>query len=310
MNFLEAANYDRIVKEIDKLNTKSSDRDTDERFWQPHVDKAGNGYAVIRFLPTPAVDGAQGMPWIKMVSHGFQGPTGQWYIENSLTTIGLADPVAELNSKLWNSGIEADKNTARNQRMRKHYISNIYVVKDPANPENEGKVFLFKYGAKIFTKIQEAMKPQFGDEEPINPFNLLGEEIKDKNGNIIAAPGANFKIKIRNVEGYRNYDRSEFDSPSALSDDHDFLDKIHKSEYSLLEFHDPKNFKTYDQLKQRLDFVLNGPSGPTRQSVDQEIALEAELEDEIPFLKEETDTKNSDDDKEILEYFQSLASDD
>lgn len=312
MNYLDAANYERIVKEIDKLNSRPNSRTGDDpRFWQPEVDKAGNGYAVIRFLPTPAVDGAKGMPWIRMISHGFQGPTGQWYIENSLTNLGLADPVAELNNKLWNSGIEADKNTARNQRMKKTFISNIYVVKDPAHPENENKVFLFKYGAKIFTKIQEAMKPAFADERAINPFNMTGEDVV-KDGVIIVAAGANFKLKIRQVEGYRNYDKSEFDTPSSLSDDPDFLDKIHKSEYSLLEFHSPKNFKTYDELKRRLDIVLNGPTGPTNSRADMDMALSEELDDEIPFLKDDkpNSKQESDDDKEVLEYFQSLASDD
>jgi len=224
----------------------------------------------------------------------------------------LADPVAELNNKLWNSGIEADKNTARNQRMRKHFISNIYVVKDPANPDNEGKIFLWKYGQKIFGKIQEAMQPQFEDEEPINPFNLLGEAITDKSGNVLSAPGANFKIKIRKVEGYRNYDRSEFGKAESLLDDHDELNKIFKSEYSLLEFHDAKNFKSYDDLKRRLDFVLNGPSRPGN-TVDMDIvAAEVELDDEITFLKDDSESSASnagEDDKEILEYFKSLAND-
>ncbi len=182
-----------------ETNTKNSGSKEDERLWQPEVDSAGNGYAVIRFLDAPAVDGEDAMPWVQVFSHGFQGPGG-WYIENSLTTLGQKDPVSEYNTQLWNSGIEANKEIARKQKRRLTYISNVLVIKDTANPANEGKVFLYKYGKKIFDKIKEKIEPQFEDEKAVNPFSFW--------------EGANFKLKIRKVEGYRNYDKSEFDNPS------------------------------------------------------------------------------------------------
>ena len=183
----------------------------DERLWKPTMDKSGNGYAVIRFLP--ACEG-EDLPWAKVWNHAFQGPTGQWYIENSLTTLGNNDPVSEYNSKLWNSGIESDKETARKQKRKLQYFANIYVVSDSANPQNEGKVFLYRFGKKIFDKVMEAMQPDFEDESPINPFDFWN--------------GANFKLKLRKVDGYWNYDKSEFEGVSALSEDDDFLEGIYK----------------------------------------------------------------------------------
>ena len=184
---------DKLIKQVEKLNDKGSN--VDERIWKPVVDKSGNGYAIIRFLPES--EGSE-LPWARVYTHAFQGPGG-WYIENSLTTLGQKDPVSEHNSQLWNSGSDANKEIARKQKRRLSYYSNIYVVSDPTNPENEGKVFLYKYGKKIFDKIMEAMKPEFADETPINPFDFWA--------------GANFKLKIRRVEGYQNYDKSEFDVP-------------------------------------------------------------------------------------------------
>jgi hypothetical protein len=225
-----------------ETNTKNSGSKEDERLWQPEVDSAGNGYAVIRFLDAPAVDGEDAMPWVQVFSHGFQGPGG-WYIENSLTTLGQKDPVSEYNTQLWNSGIEANKEIARKQKRRLTYISNVLVIKDTANPANEGKVFLYKYGKKIFDKIKEKIEPQFEDEKAVNPFSFW--------------EGANFKLKIRKVEGYRNYDKSEFDTPSPLFEgDDEKIEKVWKAEYSLKEFLDPKHFKSYDELKSKLDRVL------------------------------------------------------
>lgn len=225
-----------------ETTTKNSGSKDDERLWQPEVDSAGNGYAVIRFLDAPAVDGEDGMPWVQVFSHGFQGPGG-WYIENSLTTLGQKDPVSEYNTQLWNSGIEANKEIARKQKRRLTYVSNVLVIKDTANPANEGKVFLYKYGKKIFDKIKEKIEPQFEDEKAVNPFSFW--------------EGANFKLKIRKVEGYRNYDKSEFDNPSPLFEgDDEKIEKVWKAEYSLKEFLDPKNFKSYDELKSKLDRVL------------------------------------------------------
>ena len=213
----------------------------DERLWKPTMDKSGNGYAVIRFLP--ACEG-EDLPWAKVWNHAFQGPTGQWYIENSLTTLGNNDPVSEYNSKLWNSGIESDKETARKQKRKLQYFANIYVVSDSANPQNEGKVFLYRFGKKIFDKVMEAMQPDFEDESPINPFDFWN--------------GANFKLKLRKVDGYWNYDKSEFEGVSALSEDDDVLEGIYKKQYSLNEFTAASNFKSYDELKTRLDMVLSG----------------------------------------------------
>ena len=261
----------------------------DERLWKPTMDKSGNGYAVIRFLPAP--DGEE-LPWVKLWNHAFQGPTGQWYIENSLTTLGNNDPVSEYNSKLWNSGVESDKEIARKQKRKLQYYSNIYVVSDSANPQNEGKVFLYRYGKKIFDKIMEAMQPAFEDETPINPFDFW--------------EGANFKLKLRKVDGYWNYDKSEFESVSALSDDDDALEEIYGKQYSLAEFTAPSNFKSYDELKTRLDMVLSG-------TVAANSTVETLMEDE-PTATPTVDTKpaptvtvTEDDDDDAMSYFEKLA---
>ena len=243
---------DKLIKQVEKLNDKNSN--VDDRIWKPTVDKSGNGYAIIRFLPEP--EGCD-LPWTRVYTHAFQGPGG-WFIENSLTTLGQKDPVSEHNSQLWNSGSDANKEIARKQKRRLSYYSNIYVISDPANPENEGKVFLYKYGKKIFDKIQEAMKPEFVDETAINPFDLWS--------------GANFKMKIRRVEGYQNYDKSEFERPSALFDDDSKLEKVYSQEHDLNEFTAPDKFKSYDDLKKRLVYVL-GMNQPTKRQ-DPEVAQE------------------------------------
>ena len=243
----------KLVKEVEKLNTNSN---SDDRLWKPELDKSGNGYAVIRFLPAP--DGEE-LPWAKMYSHAFQG-LGGWYIENSLTTIGQKDPVSEHNRELWNSGNEADKETVRKQKRKLSYYANIYVVKDSANPSNEGQVFLYKFGKKIFDKIMEAMQPEFEDETPINPFDFW--------------QGANFKLKIKKVAGYWNYDSSEFERPGALLDDDDALEAIWKKEYSLAALTAADQFKSYEDLKKRLDYVLGNKGTPRFQ--DQETVEEEE----------------------------------
>jgi hypothetical protein len=232
---------EKLTSEISKLTDKESTKKSyeDTRFWKPTVDKAGNGMATIRFLPAPS---GEDVPWVQVFSHSFQGPTGKWYIENSLTTLNKKDPVSEHNAVLWNSGIEANKEIARKQKRKLNYIANVYVVKDPANPDNDGKVFLFKFGKKIFEKLNDLMNPEFEDEAPVNPFDLW--------------EGANFKLKIRKVEGYQNYDKSEFESPAPLSKDDDDLERIWKSEYGLNEFLGESNFKSYDELKKKLNSVL------------------------------------------------------
>jgi hypothetical protein len=275
--------FQKLTKAVESINTPtegSKGSKGDERFWQPEVDKAGNGMAVIRFLPGPSADGDEALPWVRLFDHGFQGPGG-WYIENSLTTLNQKDPVSEYNSVLWNSGIEANKEIARKQKRRLFYIANIYVVSDPKNPDNEGQVRLYKFGKKIFDKITEAMNPQFEDEKPINPFDFWG--------------GANFKLKIRQVEGYRNYDKSEFESSSPLLDGDDAkLEALWKKEYSLKEFLDPKHFKSYDELKAKLDKVL-GLSGAAPVS-------KGKAEDFTP-------RSSPDIEDEELDYFKSLAED-
>lgn len=281
-----SSNLDKLAKAIEQLNTTESPNKEDN-FWKPEVDKAGNGYAVIRFLPQPSVDGDDALPWVKVFNHGFQGPGG-WYIENSLTTLGQKDPVSEYNSQLWNSGIEANKEVARKQKRRLSYIANIYVVEDSKNPQNEGKVFLYKFGKKIFDKINEAMNPAFEDEKPINPFDMWN--------------GANFKLKIRKVEGYQNYDKSEFESPSALLDDDEKLEAIWKKEYSLKEFLLPENFKSYDELKARLDKVLGLDGSPVaaKTTVEQAKAMPRKP---APVMADAGIAEDDDD----LAYFSKLA---
>ena len=251
---LKKSSYTDLLSKAESLN-KTEVRGADERLWKPEVDKAGNGYAVIRFLPAP--DG-EDLPWAQVWSHAFQGPGG-WYIENSLTTLGKKDPVSDLNRTLWNSGNDADKETARKQKRKLSYYSNIYVISDPANPENEGRVFLYKFGKKIFDKLTEAMQPAFADETPINPFDFW--------------KGADFKVKIRKVEGYWNYDKSEFAEPSTLKGfDDSELELIWKQQYSLTDFTAPDKFKTFEELETRLQTVLSATQ-PTRK-------IDAELEDE------------------------------
>ena len=227
-----------LIKETEKINSPSFGNGDDDRFWRTALDKSGNGYAVIRFLPAPT---GEDVPWVRTFNHGFQGPGG-WYIENSLTTLGQKDPVSEYNTSLWNSGIEANKDIARKQKRRLTYISNIYIVKDPSNPENEGTVRLFKYGKKIFDKVNDMMNPSFEDETPVNPFDFW--------------EGANFKMKIRKVDGFSNYDKSEFDNPAPLLEDDDKMEEIWKTQHSLQEFLAPEHFKSYNDLKVKLDKIL------------------------------------------------------
>jgi len=282
---------DKLLQQVQKDESPATEKKSyvDERLWKPNVDKAGNGYAVIRFLPAPE---GEELPWVRVWNHAFQGPTGQWYIENSLTTLNQKDPVSEYNTQLWNSGVESDKEIARKQKRKLKYYSNIYVVSDPSNPENEGKIFLYAYGKKIFDKLMEAMQPAFEDETPINPFDFW--------------QGANFKLKIRKVDGYWNYDKSEFESVSALKTSDEELESIYKGEYSLQEFMAPSNFKSYDELKTRLDAVLTG------SVVTGKTAAQMVEEEETPaptFKSEPTPQPASvgDDEDDAMSYFEKLA---
>ena len=274
----------KLVKEVEKMNNNGASGD--DRFWKLEVDKSGNGYAVIRFLPAPD---KEDLPFVKLYSHAFQGPGG-WYIENSLTTLGQKDPVSEYNSQLWNNGTDAGKELARKQKRKLTYIANIYVVKDPTNPQNEGQTFLYKFGKKIFDKITAAMQPEFEDEEAIDPFDFW--------------QGANFKLKAKNVAGYRNYDSSEFAAPSALLDDDDALEALWKKQYSLKEFTSPSEFKSYQDLETRLNAVLNNKRAPVAAEVanEEEEIVTATPE---PVVASAPTSVNEDDD--ALSYFQKLA---
>ena len=286
---------ERLMKKVEKLNEKGNN--TDERLWKPAVDKAGNGYAVIRFLPAHA---NCELPWTQVWSHAFQG-TGGWYIENSLTTIGKDDPVGELNRSLWNSGRESDKDIARKQKRKLSYYANVYVVKDSINPENEGEVKLYKFGKKIFDKITAAMQPEFDDEEAINPFDFW--------------QGANFKLKIKQVAGFWNYDSSEFGKTEALLDDDAELEKIYDKIYDLSEFTAPDQFKTYEQLKSRLDTVLGTKQvvTPTRRVADEDLEDVSEgkgatVDEELANLSAAaTASATEEEEDDALSYFQKLA---
>lgn len=291
-----SSNFEKLTKQLNSLNSNNSGKDpTEDLFWKPDVDKVGNGYAVIRFLPPQNED----IPFVRIYDHGFQGPGG-WYIEKSLTTIGKQDPVGELNSKLWNSG---DQETARKQKRRLSYYSNIYIVKDPAHPSNEGKVFLFKYGKKIFDKINDLINPQFEDEKPINPFDLW--------------EGATFRLKIRMVEGYRNYDKSEFEAAAPLSEDDDMLERVYKQTHSLQQFLDPKNFKSYEDLEKKLNKTLGrnstSASAPSRNALN---TIEDELPETAPTPKKEAKPEvesvpwKTDDEDDDFDFLKRLAEED
>jgi hypothetical protein len=278
----------KLVKEVEKMNNNGATGD--DRLWKLDVDKSGNGYAVIRFLPPPD---KEDLPFVKLYSHAFQGPGG-WYIENSLTTLGQKDPVSEFNSELWNNGTDAGKETARKQKRKLTYISNIYVVKDPSNPENEGKVFLYKFGKKIFDKLTAAMQPEFEDEEAIDPFDFW--------------QGANFKLKAKNVAGYRNYDSSEFAAVTPLLDDDDALESIWKKQYSLEEFVAADQFKSYEDLKKRLQSVLR--VGSTRVQPVEDLEHEDDgrgSAEELVTAATQSTTASSDEEDDALSYFAKLA---
>ena len=279
----------KLVKEVEKMNNNGASGD--ERTWKLDVDKSGNGYAVIRFLPAPE---GEDLPFVKLYSHAFQGPGG-WYIENSLTSLGQKDPVSEYNTQLWNNGTDAGKETARKQKRKLTYMSNIYVVKDPANPENEGKVFLFKYGKKIFDKLTAAMQPEFEDEEAIDPFDFW--------------QGANFKLKAKNVAGYRNYDSSEFAAVSPLLDDDDALEGLWKKQYSLAEIVAADQFKSYEDLKKRLEYVLGSKRPAQDPDVYEEDNDRGEAEELVTAAVSApptTSTVDKDED-DALSYFAKLA---
>jgi|SRR6056300_1563131 len=287
------SNFDKLTKQLEK-STQVTDKGkdySDDRFWKPELDKSGNGYALIRFLP--AVDG-EDVPWARVWSHAFQDKGG-WYIENSLTTLNQKDPVSEENTRLWNTGVEADKEIARKRKRKLSYFANILVVSDPKHPENEGQVKLYKFGKKIFDKITEAMQPEFEDESPINPFDFW--------------KGANFKLKIRKVDGYWNYDKSEFEAPSQVADADEKIDEIWKKQYALKPFLAASNFKSYDELKEKLNKVITGTrTVETAEDIDLPPMSSKPVATTKEVIEEEVDTASDDDDN--LSYFSKLAQDD
>jgi hypothetical protein len=289
-------NRDNAISKLVSAADTNTEKKTygDDRLWKPTVDKAGNGFAVIRFLPA---GGGEDLPWVRYWDHGFKGPTGRWYIEKSLTSIGQQDPVSDLNSQLWNTGRDEDKELARQRKRRLHHVSNILVLSDSANPQNEGKVFLFEYGKKIMDKIMDVMQPQFQDEEAINPFDFW--------------KGANFKLKIRNVEGYRNYDKSEFDGISELFDGDDVrLEEIYNKLYKLSEYTDPNNYKSYADLQRKLFEVLGEAEVASTMTTEQHVEMNTTKE--APSFNsvdtEDTTASSDDSDEDTLSYFAKLAS--
>ena len=297
---MKNSDFGKITAEFEKIANPSSETKSyqDDRFWKLDPDKAGNASATIRFLPRTEGDE---LPWVKIFSHGFQGPTGKWYIENSLTTIGENDPVGELNSRLWNSSGDdnsPERKQARAQKRKLSYIANILVVNDPKHPENEGKVFLFKFGKKIFDKIMDKARPTFEDEDPVNVFDLWD--------------GADFKLRMKKVEGYPNYDQSAFASPSpVMGGDEQKILKAVNSQHKLGEFLDKKNFKTYEELSRKLASVLNTDAAPVKSAA--QMSEEDEPEKEVVVQKKATSVKvqrpkaDEDDDEDAISYFQKIA---
>ena len=284
-----SSGFDKLTKALEENlspeDSKNKNKYQDDRFWKPELDKTGNGYAVLRFLPASE---NEDMPWVRIWSHAFQGPGG-WYIENSLTTLGHKDPVSEENTRLWNTGAESDKQVARNRKRKLSYYSNVLVVSDPAHPENEGQVKLFKFGKKIFDKITEAMQPEFEDETPINPFDFW--------------KGANFKLKIRKVDGFWNYDKSEFEGVSAVAEGDDNIKAIWEKQHPLNPFLEPSNFKSYEELKEKLNRVITGTkTTDTVENVDLPSTSTGTVQS-----KDSASTASASDSDDTLDYFSKLA---
>ena len=294
------SSFDKITKALEQSSEKpevsgnSKNKYQDDRIWKPELDKTGNGYAVIRFLPA---SNGEDMPWVRVWSHAFQG-AGGWYIENSLTTLGQKDPVSEENTRLWNTGVDADKEIARKRKRKLSYYANILVMSDPKHPENEGQVKLFKFGKKIFDKITEAMKPEFADEKAINPFDFW--------------EGANFKLKIRKVDGYWNYDKSEFEGPSKVKDSDEQIEELWKKQLPLKEFSATTNFKSYDDLKAKFEKVVYGTGKTTTaDEIDIPPVSAADVEVSEPKVSEppQSETSPSDDEDDTMSYFSKLVND-
>lgn len=286
-------NFSRLAEELEKTTSpQQTSSSKDDRFWKPTTDKSGNGYAVIRFLPPPT---GEELPWVRVFNHGFKGPGG-WLIDNCLTTQNKKCPICEANTELWGTGTQENQNIVRDRKRKLKYYANIYVVSDSSNPENEGKVFLYQFGKKIFDKIHDVMSPAFEDENPVNPFDLW--------------EGANFKLKIRTVDGYINYDKSEFDRVSPLSDDDEHLERIYNQEHSLQEFVADSQFKTYDQLKDRLNKVLGTVTATTTadQDLEESFAERTPMVEMVSRAPAVERAPEPSDETDALSYFERLAS--
>lgn len=294
---------EKLNEQLTKISAKSFSNEDDGKYWKPTRDKAGNGMAIIRFLPAP--DG-EDMPFVRLWNHFFQGPTGQYYVENSLSTIGKDDPLGILNQKLWATGHEDDKKTAQKQKRKLNYISNILVIKDSEKPENEGKVFLFSYGKKIFDKLNDMRNPSFEDESPVNPFDFW--------------EGANFRLKIRTVDSYPNYDKSEFDSPGPLFKDDDKMEEVYTQLHSLTEVIDAKHFKTFDELQTKLHRVLglDGTQKSGTARAEDEVDVELDMsnigktsakEEKVKESKKApvVESEDDEDSDEDMAFFRKLA---
>ena len=294
---MRGTNFAKISGEFEKIANPQSESKSyqDDRIWKLEADKAGNGTATIRFLPNPNGDD---LPWVRIFNHGFQGPTGKWYIENSLTTIGEADPVGELNSRLWNSGNESDKEVARKQKRKLTYIANVLIVSDPKHPENEGQVRLYRFGKKIFDKIMDKARPTFEDETPVNVFDLW--------------EGADFKLRQRKVEGYANYDQSTFMEPSAVADGEEELLSVMGKVYDLKEFMDPKNFKSYEELSRKLASVLNteGSAGKTAAQLGEDDDMPAATKVVTKVAPAKVKVSQDEGDDDAMSFFKKIAMED
>jgi hypothetical protein len=294
---MRGTNFAKISGEFEKIANPQSESKSyqDDRFWKLEADKAGNGTATIRFLPNPNGDD---LPWVRIFNHGFQGPTGKWYIENSLSTIGEADPVGELNSRLWNTGNESDKEVARKQKRKLTYIANVLIVSDPKHPENEGQVRLFRFGKKIFDKIMDKARPTFEDETPVNVFDLW--------------EGADFKLRQRKVEGYANYDQSTFMEPSPVADGEDELLSVMGKVHDLKEFTDRKNFKTYEELSRKLASVLNteGTAGQTAAQLAEDDDAPAATKVVTKAAPAKVKVSQDDGDDDAMSFFKKIAMED
>lgn len=283
---------DKLVEKFNKMD-ESSSKDDDSRIWTPKMGKSGTGEATIRFLPGGG--GKDEEAYIEVYSHAFTGTTGKWLIEKCPTTIGQPCPVCDENRTLWSNGKETvvrgnDDSPGRKRKL--NYYSNVYIIDDPVNPENNGQVKLYKYGVKILDKIKMAIKPASKRKRPLEVFDMF--------------MGADFNIVINKKGKYWNYDDSEFLDPEPLFDgDEDKLEEVYNSLYDLTELINPSTFKSKDELQARLDMVDGRTYQPKRVNPE----LEEELEEEYNTAKSVSSSiiSNDDDDDDTNDYLARFA---